>query len=106
METTSTNFLQSFWSGLLFGLAGLFVTLGISWMSIREREWNLPLVVIGLLPSLVAITVNLFLYGHVIWGSLVTLGIAQSLVFLILGARRRRQQGKPIWNWSEIRQRH
>jgi hypothetical protein len=33
------------------------------------------------------------------------LGVAQSLIFLVFGARRRRQQGKPIWNWTEIRQR-
>lgn len=105
METASANFLQSSWGGLLFGLAGLFVTLGISWISLREREWNLPFVVIGLLPPAAATAINLFLYGHVIWGSLVALGIAQSLVCLAVGARRRRRQGKPIWNWSELRQR-
>jgi len=105
METTNVDFLQSFWGGLLFGLLGLFVTLAISWIAIREREWNLPLMVLGLLPSAIITTVNLFSHGHVIWGTLVALGIVQSLVFLAFGARRRRQQGKPIWNSKELRQR-
>lgn len=102
METASANFLQSFWGGLLVGLVGLFATLTISWLSIRE--WNLPLAMFLLLSS-IGFTLNLFTHGHAIWGTLVTLGITQSLVFLTVGARRRRRQGKPIWNWSELRQR-
>lgn len=105
METTSADFLQSFWGGFLFGLVELFVALGVSWVSLRD--WNLPFAISVLIPPTgMSLTILLTQNTHPVFGALVILALLLCSISLALGAWRRKRQGKPIWNWTEVRQRH